>query len=327
MENPLKGLDPKQKKVLAVVAVGAGAYIAWRWFQTGTASGESAVTSGVDAETAGTGVIGSNVGGSENVGNSGSVAEGVIASNDKWFAEAVDRLSNAGWSGTAVQSALGDFLTGQALNSDEAKIVRAAVGAMGGYPPQGPTTIKEAAGSAPSDESKLKAPTGLKVLSKTSNSVTLAWTAVTGAKSYRVYRKGVIENVGASEDTKIVVGGLQPGTSYTFYVAAGLDGWKAGPRSAGLTVKTDTKKLEAPRNLKVSNIGKTSAFLRWDATYPGQYLVRRSGSSQTWESVDNAFAITGLKPKTKYSYQVCAVQDAGRTPGPWSRYVTFTTKR
>lgn len=326
MENPLKGLEGKNKKVLVGVGVIAAGYVVWRWSQSRSTEETVTVTSGMDAEQPGTGVIGSNVGGSENVGNFSNVSTSeTISSNDKWFSEAVDRLSNSGWEPRAVQSALGEFLTGQALDSDEVRIVRAAVGAMGGYPPAGPMTVKETVGVT--DVSKLPAPTGLKAASKTSTTVDLTFNPVSGAKQYRAYRSGASQNVGGSADTKIRVAGLEPGKSYTFYVAAGLDGGKMGPRSSGVTVKTESKKLSAPTGVKVSSVGKSSAKITWNPTYPNEYMIRRSGSSSTWESVDTHFTATGLKPRTKYSYQIAAVQPGTRTPGPWSSYVTFTTKR
>lgn len=327
MDNPLKSLPPKQQKVLIVVGVGAAGYVAWRWMSNRGSSADTTTptTSGTDAALAGTGVIGSNVGGSENTGNSSNTGTSDFATNDKWFAEAVTRLSNGGWSAQAVQSALGEFLTGQPLDSSEAAIVRAAVGAMGGYPPGGPNTIKVTAGVT--DVSKLKAPTGLKASNVTTWSVDLSWSPVAGAKQYRVYRSGAAQNVGGSVDTTAQISGLEPNKSYTFYVAAGLSGEKMGPRSSGITVKTGARKLSAPTGLKVSNISKTAARLQWNPVYPGEYLIRRSGSSATWESVDPVTNLQGLKPHTKYSYQVAAVSPGTRTPGPWSHYVSFTTKR
>lgn len=326
MDNPLKGMPPKQKKVLVVVGVGALGFIAWKWLSAPTSDEPvTTVTSGTDEELAGTGIIGSNVGGGENVGNSSNTGANEIDSNNEWFNEAVERLSNGGWNAQAVQSALGEFITGQALDSKEAEIVRAAVGAMGGYPPSGPMSIKETAG--PTDVSKLPAPTGVKVVSSTASTIDLAWTAVPGAKQYRIYRSGASQNVAASVDTKAQVAGLKSNTSYTFYVAAGLDGEKMGPRSSGVSGKTKAMTLSKPGGLKVSSIGKTSARLTWTPSGSGEYLIRRSGSSATWESVDAAITLSGLKPRTKYSYQVAQVQPGSRTPGPWSSYVTFTTKR
>jgi hypothetical protein len=327
VDNPIKGLPEKQQKVLIFVGIGAAAYVTYRWFtnRSSSSSTPTTVTSSTDAEQASTGVIGSNVGASENVGNSSNTGSGTITSNSDWFNQAVDKLANAGWNAQAVQSALGEFLTGQNLDSSEVAIVRAAVGAMGGYPPSGPQTITETPGVT--DVSKLPAPTGLRVIGHTDTSVNLAWNPVPGAKQYRVYRSGFQDNVGGSMDTNQNIGGLEPNTTYTFYVAAGLDGEKMGPRSAGVTVKTDGKKLSAPSGLKISDITRNSAVLRWNSTYGQGYLIRRSGSSLTSESVDPATRLDGLKPGTRYSYQVAAVTPGTRTPGPWSSYVTFTTKR
>jgi hypothetical protein len=325
MDNPLKGMPPKQKKALVVVGVGAAAYVAYRWYTSSGSDAPVTVTDSTDGDLAPTGVVGSNVGGSENVGNSGNTGSDDIDTNNEWFNEAVERLSNGGWNAQAVQSALGEFLTGQSLDASEAAIVRAAVGAMGGYPPRGPMTIKETAG--PTDVSKLPAPTGLKTTGKTQTTVDLTWNLVPGAKQYRVYRSGASQNVAASVDNKARVAGLQPNKNYVFYVAAGLEGEKMGPRSTGLTVRTGAEILKAPTGLKVSSIGRTSARLTWTPIGTGEYLYRRSGSSQTWESVDAATTLTGLKPRTKYSYQVAQVKSGSRTPGPWSSFVTFTTKR
>jgi hypothetical protein len=327
VDNPLSGVSAKQKKVLVVVGVGAAAFVAWKWMSSGNSADTAATptTSGTDADQAATGIIGSNVGGSENTGNSSNTGTSAITSNDQWYQAAEDRLVNAGWNAQAVQSALGEFLMGHALDPSEVKIVQAAVGAMGGYPPNGPSTIKQTVGTT--DVSKLKAPTGVKGVSNSPTTVDLTWSAVSGAKQYRVYRSGASQNVGGSIDTKAQVAGLQPGTKYTFYVAAGLDGEKMGPRSTGVTVTTQKRKLTAPTGLKISNVTKNSARLTWNPTYPGEYLIRRSGSSSTSESVDPATTLSGLHANTKYHFQVAAVEPGTRTPGPWSSYVTFTTKR
>lgn len=322
MDNPIKGIPPKQKRALIVLAVAAGGYVAYRWMTAEPADDTVTETSGTDADLAGTGVIGSNVGGNENVGNSSNVGEDEIDTSREWYDMAVEKLSNAGWDAQAVQSALGEFLTGQPLDSGEANIVRAAVGAMGGYPPGGPTTVKETAG--PSDASKLTAPANVKAGTKTATTVDLSWSPVTGATSYGVYRSGATQTVAQSTGTSVKIGGLEPGRSYTLYVA-GMVGGKPGPRSTGITIKTGNKALTKPSGLKVSAITKTSARLQWSGT--GPYLIRRSGSSQTWESIDAAMNLTGLKPKTRYSYQVASVVPGSRTPGPYSTYVTFTTKR
>lgn len=328
MDNPVeavKGLKGNQKKVVIFGGIAAVGYIAYRWMNKGSSGSDNtpATTGGTDAPVA-EGTAGSNVGGSENVGNSGNNGT-TITTNDVWYDTAVTRLANAGWDSATVQSALGDFVTGQKLTEDEAKIVRAAVGAMGGYPPNGPTTITVIPGVT--DASKLAAPTGLKVTAHTDTTATLTWNAVTGAKQYRVYRSGAAQNVGGSTDTTAVISGLQPGTKYTLYVAAGVDGEKMGPRSSGVTVTTGSTKLKAPSGLHVTSKTATSVSLAWNPTYPGQYLIQQSGHSGYSESVNASQRITGLQPNHRYSFRVAASQPTSKTPGPWSSYISVTTNK
>jgi hypothetical protein len=325
MDNPVKGLQPKQKKVVIGVAVAAGGYVAYRWYSNRNAvAAAPPTTASTDAATADTGVVGSNVGADQNVGNSTNTGTSTFSTNDQWFAEAVNRMSNSGWDAQAVSSALGDFITSQGLTTSEQTIVRAAVGLMGGYPPAGPYTIKEIVGTT--DASKLPAPSGLHVTAHTDTTATLAWSAVPSAKQYRVYRSGATANVAASGNTSAQVAGLTPGAKYTFYVAAGLDGDKMGPRSGGVSLTMSATKLKAPTGLKATALSATAVKLTWNATYPGQYVVQKHGSPNLYESVDAATSIGGLKAHTKYSFRVAAVQPAGRTPGPWSGYVSVTTK-
>ena len=62
------------------------------------------------------------------------------------------------------------------------------------------------------------APTGLAVSGTTSTSVSLSWTASSGATSYSVFRNGV--SVGTSTSTSYTDSGLNPSTSYSYYVEA-----------------------------------------------------------------------------------------------------------
>ncbi len=62
------------------------------------------------------------------------------------------------------------------------------------------------------------APTGLAVSGTTSTSISLSWTASSGATSYSVFRNGV--SVGTSTSTSYTDSGLNPSTTYGYYVEA-----------------------------------------------------------------------------------------------------------
>jgi len=84
---------------------------------------------------------------------------------------------------------------------------------------------------------KLAAPGRVRVTSATRSTVTLAWSAVAGADGYRSYRNGVSQNVGASRDTTMTIGGLKPNTTYQVKVAA-TAGTTTGPASGWVRAKT-----------------------------------------------------------------------------------------
>ncbi len=74
------------------------------------------------------------------------------------------------------------------------------------------------------------APTGLKVTGTTSSSVSLSWTASSGATGYNVYRNGA--KVGSATSTSFTDSGLASSTSFTYAVTA--------TNSAGESAKSGT---------------------------------------------------------------------------------------
>ncbi|MGW5328001.1 extracellular catalytic domain type 1 short-chain-length polyhydroxyalkanoate depolymerase [Streptomyces sp. NPDC004014] len=82
----------------------------------------------------------------------------------------------------------------------------------------------------------LPAPTGLTVTGTTDTTASLAWSAVSGAASYTVYRDGA--KAGSATGTSYTDTGLGSGTKYTYTVAAADSGGTAGARSAAVTATT-----------------------------------------------------------------------------------------
>lgn len=98
--------------------------------------------------------------------------------------------------------------------------------------------------SKSSSDDMLAAPTGIK-FSKTQNSVTLTWNAISGADAYRVYMynssTGKYEQYKDVSGTKCTINGLKGSTTYKFKVAAleEVKGkYKAGQTSKAVSVTT-----------------------------------------------------------------------------------------
>lgn len=93
-------------------------------------------------------------------------------------------------------------------------------------------------GNAPGDGGggTLPAPTGLTVTGTTDTSVTLNWSAVSGASSYTVYRNGTA--VGTTTGISRTDTGLTPATSYRYTVAAADSSGAVGVTSAAVTATT-----------------------------------------------------------------------------------------
>ena len=113
------------------------------------------------------------------------------------------------------------------------------------------------------------APTGLTVTNPTSTSLTVNWTASSGATSYTVYKSTAstsgFTSAGSTSGTSLPVTGLTPATTYYFYVTAS--------NSAGTS----------PNSATVSGV--TSQFT---STYPSMYL---RGTMNSWGGT--AMALTG----------------------------------
>lgn len=93
------------------------------------------------------------------------------------------------------------------------------------------------------------APTGLTSPAQTSNSISLAWSASSGASSYEIYRNGSL--VGTSNTTSYTNTGLTAGTSYTYTIIA---------------VNSSGSKSSASSPLTVSTSGNATTYPAWSAT-------------------------------------------------------------
>lgn len=184
----------------------------------------------------------------------------------------------------------------------------------------------------------LAAPTGVTAVAASESSVTVSWSAVTGATGYVVqYRAaGTTAWTDRPETTALTdtITGLTPGTTYQIRVIAKGDDVISGdsPPSIVQVVATPADPLDAPANLSGGTPTALTIPATWDAvTGATGYVLRyRVQGTTTWTTRTQVTAttdtITGLTPATAYDLQVMA-KGNGTTTGdsPWSATVTATT--
>ncbi|UIR20777.1 glycoside hydrolase family 18 protein [Streptomyces spinosirectus] len=126
------------------------------------------------------------------------------------------------------------------------------------------------------------APTGLRTTSVSSSAVGLAWSAVTGATGYAVYRDGA--KVQTVSGTSATVSGLSPATAYSFQVAAVNDAGESA-KSATVTATTATGSTGGSTDLP------THALVGYlHASFAnGSGYTRLADVPDSWDVIDLAF--------------------------------------
>lgn len=168
---------------------------------------------------------------------------------------------------------------------------------------------------APPVASAPSAPTGLSATAA-STQVSLSWSAVNGASSYRVKRAttsgGPYTTVQSNlTTTNFINTGLTNGTTYYFVVSAlNATGESANSAQASATPAAAAQVPAAPTGV-TATAGNTQVALGWNAvTGATGYKVYRGGTV-VGSPTTNSFTNTGLTNGTTYSFQVSAVNAAG----------------
>jgi titin len=175
------------------------------------------------------------------------------------------------------------------------------------------------------------APSGLAVSSKTTTSLTLAWTDnATNEQSLIVQRWNGSSFIDikslAANSTTYSDAGLQPATTYYYDVCAintagrSCSAWIPGTTDRPAVTTTPPA---SPSGLAVAS-KTTSLTLAWtDNANNEQSLVvqRWNGSSfidiKSLAANSTTYSDAGLQPATTYYYDVCAINTAGRSCSAW----------
>lgn len=146
-------------------------------------------------------------------------------------------------------------------------------------------------------------PTGLYVSAKTTDSVTLAWSSVTGAENYKVYY-GIANNAnnatcfGSVESNACTVTGLNGCQSYYFWVSAVNAISGESQKSASVL---ETTKINKVGTVSIAQKTTESIKISWEEVTgaEGYYVYYNSSddfdsATQTASVTDAAYTLTGL---------------------------------
>ncbi|MCM1365337.1 MAG: leucine-rich repeat protein [Faecalibacterium sp.] len=158
---------------------------------------------------------------------------------------------------------------------------------------------------------------------QTTSSVKLTWSAVTGAKGYRVFKydtaKKAYVKVADTTKTTYTFSKLKAGTGYKYAVQAYAKNGKTTYLSASKTTISTATKTAAP-TLKVT-AGSKKADLSWNKVsgasgYVVYMSTSKSGDFKKIATIKNGalkYSKTGLKKGTTYYFKVTAYKTAGGT--------------
>ena len=161
-------------------------------------------------------------------------------------------------------------------------------------------------------QAQITAPT-VTVTAVTANSITIAWTAVSGATGYEYEARLPNESqpTQTSASTRsVTITGLQPGTLYGYVVRAIVNGEKSADSNVGV----QTTSPIAPGNLRDICVAGTIVQLLWDES-PGANAYEVKIGSGNWQSRDKSTSriFAQLTLGTAYTFYVRALVPANDT--------------
>lgn len=197
-----------------------------------------------------------------------------------------------------------------------AALLLAAVMTFAGTP-----VLTESLSASVSAASKLSAPKNFRVAAATDSSVTLSWSAVSGASAYRVYKYDSIEEEYVAyktvSGTSCMVKNLKQQTKYKFKVAALVKKngkYKVQKKSSFITATTKSKQLlAAPSGIKMY-CGTSEIKLTWfcvsgaDAYRVYIYDDYLEEYKEYKIVYSGLCTIVGLRSNSSYSFKVSSLK-------------------
>ncbi|MBR2315346.1 MAG: DUF4474 domain-containing protein [Clostridia bacterium] len=175
----------------------------------------------------------------------------------------------------------------------------------------------------------------LKVKETTTSTVTLSWSKVSGAKSYRIYRydskKDEWVYVKKTSKTSTKVSDLSSAKTYKFRVRVYNDKNNTGSYSSSVKAVTKPKKVSS---LSYDSLSTTSATLKWSkvSRATGYRVYQYDYAAKKWnrikETSSTSLNVSDLKSGETYKYKVRAYYKSGDTTkyGSYSSTLTVIAK-
>jgi hypothetical protein len=169
----------------------------------------------------------------------------------------------------------------------------------------------------------LSAPDPLSVSGKTSTSVSLSWTNVSGEDGYSIERSKdniTFTEVGttATDVTTFTDSGLSDGLRYFYRVRATVGSGAARTFSTPSAVVNAVTRAGAVSNLRIVSYTTSNLVLDWtDASGETGYRIERSLNGTTWATAGSVgknvpmYSNTGLGTGTQYYYRVVTLDASG----------------
>lgn len=180
--------------------------------------------------------------------------------------------------------------------------------------------------------------TGLKVKSKTSDSITLKWSAADDAQKYCVYRYDDVQDkyvkIAETSEKTYTDSGLDAASSYQYKVRGVWNIGGANYYGAYSSVLTTNTDLAVVGKITADTRSATSLTLSWDEADGADgycvYQYDEAGSSykEIADVTDTSYKVSGLSAATTYRFKICAYAktDDTVTKGNKSAAYSFTTK-
>ncbi|MDR1215910.1 MAG: fibronectin type III domain-containing protein [Treponema sp.] len=180
-------------------------------------------------------------------------------------------------------------------------------------------------------------PTGITATAVSSSSITVSWSAVSGATGYRIYwatsSSGSYSQKESVTSTSFTDTGLSANTPYYYKVSAYNSSGESGQSNYySATTSSSTPSGSAPSvptNVTATAVSSSSITVNWSSVsgatgYHIYWATSSSGSYSQKESVTStSFTDTGLSANTPYYYKVSAYNDSGESEQ--SSYYSATT--